>query len=144
MGENAHEQDRTTDLGVVRINNDVISAIAAIACLDVKGVARMGGGLGKTLQDMITKKTSSKGIRVHTTEGEAKIIAHIIVNYGVDIPRVADDVQENVKRAVEKMTGLVLSQVDVVVEGVQTPSAPDMKAPKISSSAKAGQKEEEV
>jgi uncharacterized alkaline shock family protein YloU len=36
----------------------------------------------------------------------------------VDIPRIADDVQENVKRAVERMTGLVLSEVNVIVEGV--------------------------
>jgi uncharacterized alkaline shock family protein YloU len=42
----------------------------------------------------------------------------IIVDYGVDIPRIADEVQENVKRSVEKMTGLVLSEVDVIVEGV--------------------------
>jgi uncharacterized alkaline shock family protein YloU len=41
------------------------------------------------------------------------------VEYGIDIPRVADEVQENVKRAVEKMAGLVPSEVDVIVEGVR-------------------------
>ena len=49
----------------------------------------------------------------------------IIVEYGVDIPRIADEVQENVKRAVEKMAGLVLSEVDVVVEGVHAPNSTD-------------------
>jgi len=43
----------------------------------------------------------------------------------VDITRIADEVQENVKMAVEKMTGLVLSGVDVVVEGVKSPFSKD-------------------
>ena len=52
-------------------------------------------------------------------ESEVKLTVSIIVEYGIDIPRAADEVQENVKRAVEKMTGLVLAEVDVVVEGVR-------------------------
>ena len=51
-------------------------------------------------------------------ESEVRLTVSIIVEYGVDIPKIADEVQEMVKRAVERMTGLVLSEVDVVVEGV--------------------------
>ena len=120
MGQDPKERDRTTDLGVVRINNDVITAIASIASMEIKGVYRMGGGLGKTLYDMLRKKTSTKGVKIQTTDSELKLTVSIIVEYGVDIPRIADEVQENVKRAVEKMAGLVLSQVDVVVEGVHS------------------------
>ncbi|MCX5680224.1 MAG: Asp23/Gls24 family envelope stress response protein [Candidatus Omnitrophica bacterium] len=53
-----------------------------------------------------------------------KLSASIVVEYGSDIPRIADEVQDNVKRAVEKMTGLVLSAVDVIVEGVHAKTAP--------------------
>jgi uncharacterized alkaline shock family protein YloU len=118
MTHNAIQRDRTTDLGVVRINNDVIIAIASIAATEVKGVNRMGGSIGKTLVDMLTKRSNVKGVRIHNAEGEVKLSVSVIVDYGVDIPRIADEVQENVKRAVEKMTGLVLSEVDVIVEGV--------------------------
>jgi len=131
MAQDPKERDRTTDLGVVRINNDVITAIASIASMEVKGVHKMGGGLGKTLYDMLTKKPSAKGVKIQTTDGESKLTVSIIVEYGVDIPRIADEVQENVKRAVEKMTGLVLSQVDVVVEGVHQPLSDKQKMQKI-------------
>jgi uncharacterized alkaline shock family protein YloU len=118
MGQGSIQRDRTTDLGTVRINNDVIIAIASIAATEVQGVARMGGSIGKTLYDMVRKKSNVKGVGIRSSDGEAKLSVSIIVDYGVDIPRIADEVQENVKRSVEKMTGLVLSEVDVIVEGV--------------------------
>lgn len=125
MRGDTKDRDRATDLGVVRINNDVITAIASIASLEVRGVNKMGGGLGKTLYDMLTKKSSAKGVKIQSTDNELKLTVSIIVEYGVDIPRIADEVQEGVKRAVEKMAGLVLSQVDVVVEGVHAQSVAD-------------------
>ena len=123
-------RDRSTDLGVVRINNDAIATIASIAAMEVKGVYKMGGGIGKTLYEALLKKSSSGGVRVHMKDSEAKLTISIIVEYGVDIPRIADEVQENVKLAVEKMAGLVLSEVDVVVEGVR-PKAAQEKEKKI-------------
>lgn len=117
-------RDRTTDLGAVRINNDVITAIASIAATEVKGVRRMGGGLGHTLYDMLTKKTNVKGVKIQNVDNDVKLSVYIIVDYGVDIPRIADEVQENVKNAVEKMTGLALSEVNVVVEGVAVNKKP--------------------
>jgi len=120
MRQDNMQRDRTTDLGVVRINNDVIAAIAYIASMEVKGVSRMGGGIGKTLQDMLVHRPAAKGVKVQASESDVRLTISVIVDYGVDIGRVADEVQENVKRAVEKMTGLMLSQVDVIVEGVDT------------------------
>ena len=119
MRHDPAQKDRATDLGVVRINNDVIASIAAIAATEVKGVYRMGGGQIKgRFLDMISGKFSSKGVRIATGDGDVKLSISVVVEYGVDIPRIADEVQESVKRAVEKMTGLLLSEVDVVVEGV--------------------------
>lgn len=112
------QRDRTTDLGAVRINNDVITAIASIAATEVKGVSKMGGGLGKSIYDMLTKTTSAKGVRIQTLDGDLKLDVSVVVDYGVDIPHIADEVQEKVKHAVEKMTGLVLSEVNVIVEGI--------------------------
>ena len=68
--------------------------------------------------DIFLNRFSSKGVRIEAKEGEVKLTVSIVVEYGVDIPRVADEVQENTKRAVEKMAGLVPAEVDVIVEGV--------------------------
>ena len=112
-------RDRSTDLGVVRISNDAISTIASVAAMEVKGVSRMGGGTPKAFIDGLLNRFSSRGVKIQAREGDVKLTVAIVVEYGIDIPRVADEVQENVKRAVEKMAGLVPSEVDVVVEGVR-------------------------
>ena len=125
MRRDQSQRERATDLGAVRINNDVIAAIASIAATEVRGVYKMGGGLGKTLFDMLSKKVNTKGVRVEMYDGEARLSVSIIVEYGVDIPRIADEVQEKVKVAVEKMAGLILSEVNVVVEGVHARTAAD-------------------
>lgn len=119
MAKDSISRDRATDLGVVRINNEAITTIASVAAMEVKGVSKMGGGLGRSLYEMLFRKAVSKGVKIYIKEGEVKLTVSVVVDYGVDIPRIADEVQENVKRAIEKMTGLVLSEVDVVVEGVR-------------------------
>ena len=119
MTKDQTHRDRSTDLGVVRINNEAIMTIASIAAMEVRGVNKMGGGLPRALYASLFNRPSSGGVRIHMKESEVKLTVSIIVEYGVDIPRVADEVQESVKRAVEKMTGLVLAEVDVVVEGVR-------------------------
>ena len=123
MNKDETHRDRSTDLGVVRINNEAIMTIASIAAMETRGVYKMGGGLRRALYDSILNRPSSGGVRIHMKESEVKLTVSVIVEYGVDIPRVADEVQESVKKAVEKMTGLVLAEVDVVVEGVRQPSA---------------------
>ena len=112
-------RERATDLGVVRISNDAIATIASVAALEVKGVCRMGGTTPRAFIDGVLNRFSSKGVRIQMHDGEVKLAVAIVVEYGIDIPRVADEVQENVKRAVEKMAGLVPAEVDVVVEGVR-------------------------
>lgn len=118
MPKEVLQGDRSTDIGVVRINNEAIMTIAAAAAMEINGVHRLGGGIRTTLHEILFRGKSSKGVRIKTREGETRLSLSIVVEYGADIPRIADEVQDNVKRAVEKMAGLVLSSVDVIVEGV--------------------------
>lgn len=118
MTKESGQRDRSTDLGVVRINNDAIMTIAAAAAMEIDGVHRLGGGIGTTLCETLFRRTRSKGVRIKMRDGDFKLSVSIVVEYGSDIPRIADEVQDNVKRAVEKMSGLILSSVDVIVEGV--------------------------
>ena len=125
MKRDMTDRYRMTDLGAVKINNNAITTIASIAAIEIKGVSKIGGGIGKTLFDFLSKKGATRGVKIQASENEIKLTVYITVEYGVDITRIADDVQENIKRAVEKMTGLVLSGVDVVVEGVKSPFSKD-------------------
>ena len=92
---------RTTDIGAVKINNNAITTIASIAAMEIKGVNKIGGGMGKTLFNFLCKKGTTKGVKIVATASDIKLTIYITVEYGVDITHIADEVQENVKMAVE-------------------------------------------
>ena len=120
MTNDISHSDRATDLGVVRINNEAIKTIASVAAMEVRGVHRVSSGIRKTLYEIFFHRPTSGGVKISVKDSEITLIVPIVVDYGVDIPRVADEVQDSVKRAVEKMTGLIMSEVDVTVDGVYT------------------------
>lgn len=110
------------ETGTVRISDEVVSIIAGIAATEVEGVAGMAGGFVGGISEMLGKRNLSKGVRVEVGDREAIIDVFMIVEYGVRIPKVAQLVQENVKQAVESMTGLNVIQVNIHVQGVAFPS----------------------
>lgn len=105
----------------IKIANDVIAVIAGVAVSEVQGVASMSGGFAGGITEVLSgKKNLSKGIKVDSDEKEVKIDVNIIVEYGTRIPDVAFEIQNRVKKAVENMTGLKVSEVNVHVQGVKT------------------------
>lgn len=111
------ETERTT-LGELRIANEVVAIVAGLAATEVEGVAGMSGGIAGGIAEMLGRKNLSKGVRVEVGEQEAAVDIFVVVDYGVRIPEVAWQIQENVKRAVETMTGLQVVEVNVHVLGV--------------------------
>lgn len=105
----------------IKIADDVIAVIAGVAASDVSGVASMAGGFAGGISEVFSgKKNFAKGIKVETGDKETKIDVNIIVEYGVRIPDVAYEIQTRVKKAVEGMTGLKVSEVNVHIQGVKT------------------------
>lgn len=112
----------------VKISNDVIAIIAGVAVSEVPGVYGMSGGFAGGISEVLKgKKNLAKGIKVDSTETEAKIDVNIIVEYGARIPDVAFEIQNRVKKAVENMTGLKVEKVNVHVQGVNTESLNDIE-----------------
>jgi uncharacterized alkaline shock family protein YloU len=125
MRRNSSDRYRTTELGLVKINNNAITTVASTAAMEIKGVSKVGRGLGKTIYEILMGRAGKQGVKIHASDNELRLIVYITVDYGVDIPRVADEVQENVKTTVESMTGLIVSTVDVIVEGVRSGQFPE-------------------
>ena len=107
-----------TNLGTIRIADDVVKVIAGLAAIEIKGVAGMSGGFAGGIAEMLGKKNLSKGIKVEVGEKEAAIDLSVIMDYGVRIPDIAAQIQESVKSAVEQMTGLTVVEANVNVQGV--------------------------
>ena len=111
----------TNSLGAIRIADEVVSIIAGLAATEVDGIAGMSGGLVGGIAEMLGRKNFAKGVKVEVGEKEAAVDLYIIVKYGVRIPDVALAVQENVKQAIETMTGLSVVEVNIHVQGVGFP-----------------------
>lgn len=107
------------DSGSVRIANEVVSIIAGLAATEVKGVAGMSGGIVDGFAELLKKKNLTKGVKVEVGEKQAAVDLFVIIEFGARIPETAYLVQENVKRAIESMTGLDVVEVNVHIQGVE-------------------------
>lgn len=110
--------DQKGSIGSVRIADEVVSTIAGLAATEIEGIAGMSGGIAGGIAEMLGRKNFSKGVKVEVGEKEAAVDLYIIVKYGARIPDVAITAQENVKSAIESMTGLSVVEVNVHVQGV--------------------------
>jgi len=115
------------EYGKVLIADDVVATIAGLAATDLKGVASMSGGIADGIAEKLGRRSLAKGVKVQVGEKQAAIDLYIIVDYGVKIPEVAWNIQESVKKAVETMTGLSVTEVNIHVQGVSFEK--DLKEP---------------
>jgi len=109
------------DEGSIKIADEVVGIITGLAATEIEGVAGMSGGLAGGLADMLGRKNLSKGVKVEVKEETALVDVYVIINYGNSIPDVAWKIQDNVKQAIEGMTGLNVKAVNVHVQGVNFP-----------------------
>lgn len=111
-----------TDMGTIQIAPEVIEVIAGLATIEVEGIAGMSGGLAGGIAELLGKKNVSKGVKVEVGQKEAAVDVSVVIQYGYKIPEVANNVQENIKRSIEVMTGLTVVEVNVHVHDVHLKS----------------------
>ena len=104
--------------GEVKIADEVVAIIAALAATEVEGVASMAGNITNELISRLGMKNLSKGILVEVMENEVKVDVAINISYGYSIPEVSSKVQDKVKTAIENMTGLNVAVVNVRIASV--------------------------
>ncbi len=106
-------------IGTVKISEEVVSVIAGIAASEIEGVS----GLNPTTTGGITqvftgKRNVTKGVKVVIGENESVIDMILSVEYGYNIPQVVKKVQENVMETVENITGLKVSEINIMVNNI--------------------------
>ena len=105
--------------GSLQISTEVIGKIARCAALEIDGVAEVScGSQSKKVTDLLEKTSIQSPVTVEMREGTAAITLHLIVRPDVRIPAAAEKVQENVKTAVQNMTNITVSRVDLIVAGL--------------------------
>ena len=102
-------------IGVIKISDDVITVIAGIAASEIKGVYPLFGFNGS---NHINKKIISKGIKVNVNDNKTSIDINVAVDYGIKIPYVIRELQENVKNQIEAFTGVKIQEINVFVQKI--------------------------
>ena len=110
----------TTEIGEIKIENEVIARYAgsaAVECFGVVGMAvvNVKDGLVKLLK----KDNITRGVSVSVKDDALTINLHIIVAYGVSISAVCDNLISNVRYKVEEFTNMKVNKINVIVEGVR-------------------------
>ena len=108
--------------GEIKIADEVVAIIAALAATEVEGVASMAGNITNELIGKLGMKNLSKGVKVDVLEGIVTVSLALNLKYNYSIVEVSARVQEKVKNAIENMTGLEVADVNIKVAGVEMES----------------------
>ena len=117
--EDVYDIKEETSYGQVQIAGDVVAVIAGIAASEVDGVYKLAGNLSNEIASRLGRKNPAKGVKVDLIPGEVRVDLGIIVYYEYKIKKVSEHVQEKVKQAIETMTGLNVTKVNIRVAGVK-------------------------
>lgn len=105
-------------IGDVKISDSVVASIAGVAASEVEGVDSLAGNLTNEIVAKFGIKNNSKGIKISIVSKKVNADIYVNVRYGFSIPEVSENVQDRVKSAIESMTGLKVSNVNVRIVGI--------------------------
>jgi len=108
-----------TGLGKVEIAPEVIEVITGIAASEVDGISSMRGNFATGVVERFGKKSHTKGVKVELTENGVLIDLYVVLIFGVSIPKVAQQLQTNIRQTLKNMTALEIAEINVHVVGIQ-------------------------
>ena len=117
MVENINNQ------GTIKLHEGVIASVVKNAACSVEGVIRLAGSsLADSIADILgTKKRNDSAIKIDLDEDKAEIEISLIVEYGKNIPNLALNVQTTIIEDVKNITGLNVTKIDVIIQGIEDP-----------------------
>ncbi len=110
--------EEDVNFGSVKIADDVVAMIASVAAKEVEGVVGCAGNVGNDILSKVGIDNKTKGVKVDIKDKDVRVDIAITVDYAYNIPTVSSKVQNKVKQAIENMTGLTVTDVNVRIAGV--------------------------
>ena len=119
MAENRNIiQIKSDQLGEVKIADEVVAIVAGLAATEVEGVSSMAGNITNEIVSKLGMRNLSKGIQIEVENDEIRVSVAINIAYGYNIPEVSAKVQDKIASAIENMTGLHVTEVNVRIASV--------------------------
>jgi uncharacterized alkaline shock family protein YloU len=117
-------QIKSDSQGEIKIAEEVVAIVAALAATEVDGVSSMAGNITNEIVSRLGMRNLSKGIEIEVENDEIKVSVAINIAYGYNIPDVSAKVQDKISSAIENMTGLHVAEVNVKIASVDMENQP--------------------
>ena len=119
MDNNVTILETENNIGSIQVADDVVAMIASLAATEIEGVSAMVGNITNELMSKVGMSKLTKGVKVDVLDNVATVDLTIILEYGFNIPETCQKVQTRVKTAIENMTGLTVSDVNIRISSVK-------------------------
>ena len=120
--------EQNSGLGQIKVNHTVVATIVKMAAQSVPGVIGVGGSFIENVSALFSSKDYDKGVRVSEDEaGNYQIEIRVMMEYGVELAKTAENLQMTVSKQVTNMTSKPVAGVDVIIEGVKMPGEEEEK-----------------
>ena len=111
---------KTTALGDITVEREVVETIAGLATMDCYGLVGMvAHNIQAGISNILGIESIRKGVEVKKTEDGLIVDVHVIVGYGIPISEVASNVMQKVTHVLENNAAIPVSAVNVNVKGVK-------------------------
>ena len=130
-----NEQNMVSAGNSLQISTEALAKIARCAAMEIEGVAEVSCGGQRKVRDLLELVSIQQPVSVVLRDGTAEVTIHILVAFGTKVPAMAAKVQKNVKSAIQNMTGVTVSQVNVVLAGLSDKAAEAVSAEPAAPSA---------
>lgn len=119
MDENTRPPGKTT------ISPDVILTIARLTTLEVEGVSRLCSVPPRV--DQFFKKNRTEGVYLDIVDNVVNTDIYVVMKNDVNIREVSKNIQKAVSRAISKMVGMEVGQVNIHIEDIDFDNEDDSK-----------------
>ena len=113
------------ELGLIHIHENVIASAVRKATANVDGVIRLAGNaIVNNIAELIGNKSiTDRSIAVHIDGENVAVEVKVNIQYGIHVPTVAGNIQTSVVEEVEKITGMTVTAVNVIVQELDDPDS---------------------
>jgi uncharacterized alkaline shock family protein YloU len=112
--------------GRIKVADEVVEKVAALAALEIPGVADLGGDFERGFENIrdrigLGSKRAGQGVNAHIQDRQVAVDITLVIEYGHVVMEVANEVKTNVARSVSRMLGMRVVEVNVTVDDVRLP-----------------------
>lgn len=110
----------TNKYGTITINDSVIANIASEAAMSSYGIVGLAyRNAIDGLMTLLKKENMSKGVRIESNPDGITIHLDVVLEYGIRIGTVTENIIDTVKYKVENITGVTVKHINIYVQGIR-------------------------